>query len=281
MDEINSLRLTPTPISGLSEQIALAIEEAILLGKLKSGERIVEAEVAARMGTSNGPVREALHELEDIGLVVSVPRRGTFVTQFTTQLAREVFSLRAHLEVAALRLAVPALDDGTMRRFDGMLDELGSYPGGPAESERWSVDCDLRFHDIAFDLSDHLLLQQAWHRLRVQARVLLVVNRALWNFDANSPEERAESMRKVHVPLVEALRDRDVTLAEKLFIDHLAEGERRIVRRLASDEAEDETLTQKMVERASKLGSRFGITTEDGHCAMPSTGDGALSTNHE
>lgn len=238
-----------TLVAGLSEQIAIALEEAILLGKLKSGERIVESEVAAEMGTSNGPVREAFHELENLGLVISIPRRGTFVTQFTAQLAREVFSLRALLEVAAIRLTIRDLRDCDVARFEEVLAEMGRYPGGPASSPRLLVETDLQFHEILFDVSQHRLLQQAWQRLRVQARVLLVVNGALWNSEARSEQERALGMVKVHEPLVEALRARDAALAERLFVEHLAEGERRLIRKMAPTDAGQNTLVETLLNQ--------------------------------
>lgn len=244
----DSLLFRSPAVTGLSEQIALALEEAILLGKLKSGERIIEADVAAKMGTSNGPVREAMHQLESLGLVISHPRRGTFVTQFTARLAREVFSVRALLEVAALRLTIRNLDDSDVDRFQAVLNEMGRFPNGPSESPRLQVDTDLQFHDIFFDLSAHRLLQQYWHRLRVQARMLLVVTRALWNSEATTAQERALGMVEVHQPLFESIQARDVTLAERLFREHLAEGERRLIRKLAPADESGETLVNALVQ---------------------------------
>lgn len=247
-----SLGVGRPSITGLSEQIALALEEAILLGRLKSGERLVEAEVAAEMGTSNGPVREALRELADLGLVVCLPRRGTFVTELTAQLARDVFSLRALYEIAALRLAMRDLQDRDVARFRAVLDEMGRHPDGPASSPRLLVDCDLRFHDLVFALSRHRLLQQSWQRLRVQARVLLIVTGALWNNEARTAQERAEGMVEVHLPLVESVRARNLAHAEEEFIAHLAEGERRIIRKLAPSESRQTSLVDAMLQPFSE-----------------------------
>lgn len=248
---LNDHRTLPdgrTTVAGVSDQIALALEEAILVGRLKSGERIVESEVAAGMGTSNGPVREAFHELENLGLVVSVPRRGTFVTEFTARLAREVFSLRAVLEVAALRLAIGTMHESDVERFDDVLGQMGRYPDGPASSPRLLVDWDLRFHDILFDLCEHRLLRQTWRRLRVQARVLLVVNGVLWNTEASSAQERSEGMVDVHRPLVESIKARDLALAERRFVAHLAEGERRIMRKMSPRDRDEPTLVDRLLE---------------------------------
>lgn len=258
LDDRARPRVGRRPVAGLSEQIALALEEAILVGRLKSGERIVESAVAADMGTSNGPVREAFHELENLGLVVSVPRRGTFVTELTTRLAREVFSLRALLEIAALRVAIDRLNDRDLERFDEVLDQMGRYPDGPASSPRLLVDWDLRFHDILFDLCEHRLLRQTWRRLRVQARVLLVVNGVLWNAEASSARERSEGMVDVHRPLADSIRARDLALAERLFVAHLAEGERRIMRKMSPRDREEPTLVGRLLMDASTGDGQVG-----------------------
>ena len=64
------------PLSGLGEQVALALQEAILLGKLQPGERIVEAETALQLGTSNGPVRASVARTGRMGLVICIPDGG-------------------------------------------------------------------------------------------------------------------------------------------------------------------------------------------------------------
>jgi DNA-binding GntR family transcriptional regulator len=241
------LESAPVPLSNLGVQIALLLEEAILLGKLKSGERIIEAEVAAEMGTSNGPVREAFRELENLGLVISVPRRGTFVTEFNVQLAREVYSFRALLESAAVRTILPTLRDQDVDRFQRVVDEMGRFPDGPTATPRGSVDVDLQFHDLLFALGEHRLLRQAWERLRVQAKVFLLVTGILGANSTPNEGERATSMVDIHQPLVDALRARNPS-AEQLFVEHLAEGERRIVRKMAPLAEGGETLVDRLVK---------------------------------
>jgi len=247
IERLSAQRAIHPPFPGLGEHIALALEEAILLGKLASGERIVESDVAAEMGTSNGPVREALHELENLGLVVSIPRRGTFVTRFTAQLAREVFSMRALLETAALRMTLATFDENHSARFREALDGIGRYPGTSSESPRSLVDADLKFHDVFFELGAHRLLQQSWQRLRAQAKVLLVVTGALWSDRTQSAEERAAELVAVHRPLVDAVVARDAALAERRLVEHLANGERLIINRLAPAEEGDVPLVKRVL----------------------------------
>jgi DNA-binding GntR family transcriptional regulator len=236
-----------TVIAGLSEQIALALEEEILLGKLQPGEHIVEADVAARLGTSNGPVREALRQLEDLGLVVCRPRRGTFVGQLTSQVAREVFSMRALLEVSALHLVLADLTNTKIRRFELALENMGSSLSEHGRAAWLTVDDDLRFHDLLFDLCGHRLLQQSWQRLRSQVRVLLIVTGAFGDIASVPIPERVASLRAVHEPIIYSLVERDAAGAERAIVRHLAEGERKIVRGLPGGAEEVEPLVFQLL----------------------------------
>lgn len=83
---------------GLRDEVVVAIEKAVLVGSVEPGQRLVESEIARQMGISKAPVREALRELERLGLVVSYPRRGTFVAELTPTVASETYSLRAVIE---------------------------------------------------------------------------------------------------------------------------------------------------------------------------------------
>lgn len=245
-----NLQFDRVPLSGLSEQVTLALEEAILVGKLKPGERIVEADVAARLGVSNGPVREALHELENLGLVACIPRRGNFVTQFTAQVAREVFSLRALLEVAALRLVLAKRSEIDLGRLEKSMAMMDSSLREPGQSARHPTDLDMQFHDILFELSGHHLLQQAWQRLRSQARVLLVVTGALRDSASIPSPRHGLGLRAVHEPIFEAIQVGNVDEAERAMIYHLAEGERRIVSRLATPGEETQSLAVRVIMNA-------------------------------
>src|SRR5690348_216510 len=66
-----------------------ALREAILLGRLRPGERVVEAEIARQMGISRGPIREAVRQLEQEDLVVYNPRRGVVVARLTREAAED------------------------------------------------------------------------------------------------------------------------------------------------------------------------------------------------
>jgi DNA-binding GntR family transcriptional regulator len=210
----------------LRQEVTLAIEKAILLGAVAPGQRLVEADVASQMGISKAPVREAFRSLEQLGLVVNRPRRGTFVTAPTATLAGEAFSLRTLLETYAARLAVHSVQEShlaRMRRYlEHAADVWDDYPQ--------RIEYDLKMHDVLFELSGHRLLQQAWGNLRSQIQLLLTVSGILRSKEHGRGQPR--SMVTVHEPIMAALRDRDADRLEAAIVAHLAEGERRLRQKL-------------------------------------------------
>ena len=228
------------PRSGvLRQEVTLAIEKAILLGAVAPGQRLVESDVARQMGISKAPVREAFRSLEQLGLVVNRPRRGTFVTAPTATLAGEAFSLRTLLETYAGRLAVRHVQEAHITRMRQYLEHAADvwddYPQ--------RVEYDLKAHDVIFELSGHLLLQQAWSNLRSQIQLLLTVSGIL-----REPEHgpgQPGSMVTVHEPIMAALRDRDPDRLEAAIVAHLGEGERRLRQKL--DPEGTEAYVQKEV----------------------------------
>ena len=98
------LRVTPVTIQA---QTAGKLRDAILDGLFKPGEKLLEAELCRQMGVSRTSVREALRQLESEGWVVLQPNYGARVTTLSAAEVREIYEVRASLEVTALRLAAP------------------------------------------------------------------------------------------------------------------------------------------------------------------------------
>src|SRR6188472_193602 len=123
--------LTPLrPPDTLAQSTADLLRERLLGGGFTPGERLVEAEIARQLGISRGPVREALAKLRAEGLVYDEPRRGSFVAELTDDDVREIYELRAALEMQAVRLLIARGDDQAFARQDALLhDELCRLSG--------------------------------------------------------------------------------------------------------------------------------------------------------
>jgi DNA-binding GntR family transcriptional regulator len=155
-----------------SSQIRDGLLERITSGEYAPGERLVETRIAADFGTSQAPVREALRDLEALGLIESRPRMGSTVVPFAEQTLREAYVVRAALEEAATRLcmlrgAVPrsAMDKAVteMRRSA----ETGDVALMSTSSSA--------FHRLVVEASENRLLIRAWEALQIEARTSIAL----------------------------------------------------------------------------------------------------------
>jgi DNA-binding GntR family transcriptional regulator len=146
------MSLQPLPDLSTSELVAQRIREAILDGTLRPGDRLVEADIAAELGVSRGPVREGIRLLASEGIVVLRRNRGALVTSPTFEDVLEVYVLRLGLGLLALSHAMqldvssaPELDD-----VEFLLDRMRD-PEVQADP-LVMMDADLRFQSALFDL---------------------------------------------------------------------------------------------------------------------------------
>src|SRR3954469_14550899 len=101
-----SPRLERLEPRALSDRLVDPLKRVIIAGELRPGDRVLETDLAEQLGVSRGPVREAFRELEQEGLLISYPHRGTFVATLPEDEIEEVYALRAHLEGYAARRVV-------------------------------------------------------------------------------------------------------------------------------------------------------------------------------
>jgi DNA-binding GntR family transcriptional regulator len=109
--------------SSLHSRVTAALRKAIVSGKLKPGERLVEEKLAETFGVSRNPVREAIRVLASEGLVEVAARRGTFVARLDDTEARETIEVRAVLEAHNARLAARRQDPALLQRAQAVLDK--------------------------------------------------------------------------------------------------------------------------------------------------------------
>ena len=95
----------------LREVVFRTLRRAILKGELKPGERLMEVQLANRLGVSRTPVREAIRKLELEGLVTMIPRRGAEVAEITEKNMRDVLEVRRALEELAVKIACEKMTD--------------------------------------------------------------------------------------------------------------------------------------------------------------------------
>jgi DNA-binding GntR family transcriptional regulator len=111
------------------ELIESLLRDAVIMRKLKPGERVNEAQIAKQLGVSRSPVREAIRKLEKEGLFTVTPQKGTTVTLLTTQDAREIYTVRSLLETYAVCTAIEnnLFTEQDIRGIKELLDNIQSF----------------------------------------------------------------------------------------------------------------------------------------------------------
>ncbi|NLF01389.1 MAG: GntR family transcriptional regulator [Anaerolineales bacterium] len=214
-DDNGSLTLSAPSSRTLSDHVADELRRAILTDRLKPGQRIVEREIAEAMDTSRGPVRDGLKLLENEGLVVRYPHRGTFVARLTERDAEEIYSLRVALETLAAEYAIRYATDEQLDELDALVQAMATkVEQGYTEYD--STDLDLVFHRTLCRISGHKRVISAWENLNPQLRMLLLSHRT------HDPADFREKGVQWHSRLVAALRQRDMRVARNVIIEHLA-----------------------------------------------------------
>jgi DNA-binding GntR family transcriptional regulator len=146
-----------------------ALREEIMLGKLVDGERLIEDQIARRLETSRGPVREALRELEHEGLVVSYPYRGAVVLGVSDEEVQHVLiPIRLTLERFCFTKALERMTEADFAELAKEVWLMGE--GARADDLMAAVEADIRFHEFVLAHSGQPHSAQLWGAIAPRIR---------------------------------------------------------------------------------------------------------------
>jgi DNA-binding GntR family transcriptional regulator len=183
------------------------LRQRILSGELTPGTRLIEMTIAAELGLSQGPVREALARLERQGLVEAVPRRGRYVASVSVDRAGLLYELRARVEPLAATLAMEHLTDSDVELLTQLVRRIGS--SGVTTAAR--VEADVAFHRRIYELADFPTLLGIWEQTEVITRRLAM----------SRPVAEHKTTQAVHAAILEALVSRDAARVEAAVEGHM------------------------------------------------------------
>lgn len=158
------LRIDRLHKSTFRQHIAERLRAAILAGELAPGAALVETSLATQFNVSRGPLREAMRELIEEGLLVTVPYTGTHVIALSADDIREMYSMRIVLERFAFEQAWDRRDGAFQRELLRRNDQLCTAID--AGDDRASIQAELDLHGLVYETSGHRMLQRTWHSLR-------------------------------------------------------------------------------------------------------------------
>jgi DNA-binding GntR family transcriptional regulator len=219
-EALGGAHLVPAHHAGLWEPVAETLRVAILRGELAPGTRLVEWELAARLGVSRGPVRDALTRLEQEHLVVTYPRRGAFVLGVTAEDVRELFGLRILLESHAAQEASRRATAESLAELARLWRQLTARAAGGDLAGL--IEADITFHRTIVRLAGLRRLLHHWDLLIAPVSALLVLS-------AELHPDLAHGVEASHGAILKALQAGDSAAAQQAIADHLNTTAMRLV----------------------------------------------------
>lgn len=190
------------------EQITDRLREAIVSGSLQPGDRLLQEELAERLGVSRMPVREALRRLEAEGLVVLQPYRGALVADLSSLELQEIYEIRIALETLALRLGIPNMDVVKLDAIEVTLRQMDAED----DSSSW-LNLNTEFHTYLYESAERPLLIDHIKSLRNKS------DRFLRLFA--SRRDRTKQAQREHWAIFNACQKRHIEEACQLLQEHL------------------------------------------------------------
>ena len=195
----------------LRDVVFNTLRRAILNGKLKPGERLMEVHLANRLGVSRTPIREAIRKLELEGLVIMIPRRGAEVARITEKSLKDVLEVRRALDALSVELACERITQPDLERLGEACRNFERAVRG--EDASVIASADVALHDIIVEATGNRRLQQLVNNLSEQMYRfrfvyikeenqhdnLVAEHREIYESILNCDSERAAAAARLHI----------------------------------------------------------------------------------
>lgn len=195
------------------DEICDYIKESILSGELKPGDRIVETRCAKELGVSQAPVREAIRELELIGLVENIPFQGSYVKEHTIKDVKDSYKVRICLETLGMKYAIESITEEQLKEIYDVKKEMETA----AENHEFDlyIKFDTLFHQKIIEVSRNRLLLRLWSQCHVRE----------WTYIATKKlsDRGLANLAARHGAIYEALAERNERKALQAVTSHLEE----------------------------------------------------------
>lgn len=187
------------------------LRRAILDGHLPTGSPLREATISKEFGVSRSPMREALHRLEEEGLVEKIPYRGTYVAQVRHETVAEIAKVRMLVEPYVVEQALPALRGDQRLALLESIEALrkAARDGDPVRM----VDAHLAFHGMFYAFSGNSVLHDLWRSWESKLRLFLIADHGEFNNPAD--------VFAVHDQFIEAVLAEDVDRIREHVVNHI------------------------------------------------------------
>jgi DNA-binding GntR family transcriptional regulator len=219
--------LTEDELSPIREKVYRYIKQAIVSGEYKSGERIIERELADQLNVSRTPIREALFRLESQGFVKTLPRKGVIVSKLSPEEIIEIFTILSALESLAMKLAAQKARQEDKEKLDKICKQIDLALDHPNYAKEDGSKFHFQINDIICRAADSPRLTQMLDSLSDYIRAFVHVGYEL-------PGRMKKAMEE-HRDLARAVLNGEADLAENLTKIHLENSKRAYMEALESE----------------------------------------------
>lgn len=216
----------------LRANVTDVLRQLIIDGVLAPGAEFNQAQIAEQLGVSRGPIREALGQLEQEGLLQITPYKGVIVTPLTRKYTEELYSVRIALEMLALDRCIDRMQPEDFVRLSEIVDDMRSAARSNELGQL--TDLDLQFHEFLMEKADHELAHKMWKVLEVGIRRCLGTRHKIYTF--------LDEVVGSHPTLVTAIEARDKPLARHILADHIMESMAGIVAQWPEETVDEDAL---------------------------------------
>ena len=215
----------------LRDVVFNTLRQAILKGELKPGERLMEIQLANKLGVSRTPVREAIRKLELEGLVLMIPRKGAEVAEITRQDMEDVLEVRTALEELAVKDACDHITDAQLSELKKASNEFKKVLLEGKDLVT-CADADMHFHNVILSATNNRRLIQMLNNLSEQMY--------RYRMEYLKDERTHKTLIDEHDAIRRALKKHDKTKAGAAIRVHIDNQKRSILESLTEKEEDEE-----------------------------------------
>ena len=208
----------------LRDVVFNTLRQAILKGELEPGERLMEIQLAGRLGVSRTPVREAIRKLELEGLVVMIPRKGAEVASITEKSLRDVLEVRKALEELAAELACQRMTEEEIVEAEKQLENFKKEVQSNDVTK--IAEMDVEFHEMIYMGTKNERLIQMLHNLREQMY--------RYRMEYIKDKEKRNTLVEEHIEIINRIKNHDIEAAKEASRKHIDNQESAVSKKIKS-----------------------------------------------
>ncbi|MBC5743198.1 GntR family transcriptional regulator [Lachnospiraceae bacterium MD308] len=195
----------------LRDVVFNTLRQAILRGELKPGERLMEIQLANKLGVSRTPIREAIRKLELEGLVLMIPRKGAEVADITEKSLKDVLEVRRALEELSVKLTCDRITKEEIKELEQAAENFRKTMKSKDITE--IAEADVRFHDVIYTATKNQKLIQLLNNLHEQMY--------RYRIEYLKDEEVYPKLLKEHKEIIERINRGEKEEAARIVCEHI------------------------------------------------------------